>query len=769
MRRQPFLTALRAAPGADPRVPARRLRPQSAAALPTETGTAGDATSTAALAVVLAVASATALIGLLLLIAEHSKNLQSAGFVCGCAAIAIGVVVALRLPRVHARALARMLAIELGVLSVLALLISQASVAWYPNDGALITAGVLAIAAHATMCLRRGRFPAIPDAAAIAAFALIGLPFLPAADRDPIVVARTALLGAALALVLVRSRSRARPSLAVRATVDVLVPVVLLLVVNDLSYTVPFGDVLHHLNFYVGPTNDVLHGKTVLVNTFSQYGVGVVYALAALFALPGMHLGYGPFELVVSVATALQLAALYVLLRVTVRSQLLALVAVVVAVMWSVFDTISFVSYPSGGVLRFGPPFLLVVLLALAARRPASRGLALASLIAFAICSVWSIEVLVYASAAAGAFVLSQAALARDRRQLRRLWRFAVAALAAFAALVLGTLLRSGQAPSLTVYSSYLDVYAKSHLAWVPIVPFSPSLLLALALMASAAAAAVLSLTGARTARERRTLPLIAALTALGVAEFTWFVDRSFEGVEPKLGLTIIAVGALWLDLLLADRARMSRGRAALIALLCGSAGMLTVASYTAATTALGTSALATLTGTATFPPGLYGLATNASLRARLASVWSSPIASGPPAEGDAESLMRRYDSRPVVVLLAPELTTEVLVRSDRTNVLPMATPSQDGIVPDAASRFVAALSRLPSGTLLLTDREAIADRPPAPPPPTDAVRLAQYHYLLVRLQLIRFLQTRRRLVLLANTPTGAAMYRIQAAGDGAG
>ncbi len=722
--------------------------------------------STAALGVVLAAATTAGLIGPLLLLAGHSKNLQSEGFVCLCAAIVIGVVVALRFPRSFARALAGLLAAELGALSVLAWLVSQASVRWYPSAGVLVTVGVLAIAAHTTDCLRRGRLPVIPDAAAVAAFALVGLPFLPAADRDPLVVARTVLLGAALALVLVRSRSRARPRRAVRAAIDVLVPVVLLLVVNDLSYTVPFGDVLHHLNFYVGPTNDVLHGKTVLVDTFSQYGVGVVYALAALFALPGMRLGYGPLELVISVATALQVAALYLLLRITVRSQLIAVVAVVVAVMWSVFDTISFVSYPSGGVLRFGPPFLLVVLLAIAARRPASRGLALASLVAFAICSVWSVEVLVYGCAAAGAFVLSQAALARDPRQLRRLGGFALAALAAVAPRVLGTLLRAGQAPSLTVYWSYLEVYAKSHLAWVPLAPFSPSLLLALALLASGAAAAVLSVTGERTARERRTLPVIAALTALGAAEFTWFLDRSFEGVEPKLGLTIIAAGALWLDLLLADRARPARGRAALIALLCGSAGLLMVASDNAATTALGSSALAALTGTATFPSGLYGLGTDASLGARLAVVWSSPIASGPPAERGAESLMRRYDSRPVVVLLAPELTTEVLVRSGRTNALPMATPSQDGIVPNAASRLGGALARLPSGTLLLTDTDAIGGRPPIPPPPTDVVRVAQYHYLLVRLQLVRFLQTRRRLVLLARTPTGAVMYRIEA-GDG--
>jgi hypothetical protein len=329
---------------------------------------------------------------------------------------------------------------------------------------------------------------------------------------------------------------------------------------------------------------------------------------------------------------------------------------------------------------------------------------------------------------------------------------------------VLGTLLRAGRAPSPAVYWSYLEAYARSHLAWVPLVPFSPSLLLALALLASGAAAAVLSLTGERTARERRALPVIAALTALGIAEFTWFLDRSLEGAEPKLGLTAIAAAALWLDLLLADRERLARGRAALVAILCAAAGVLLVSSYPAATTALGNSALATLTGTATFQAGADGLAAGAPLGRRLAVVWSSPIASGLPVERGAEALMRRYDSRPVAVLLAPELTTEVLVRTGRTNALPMATPSQDGIVPGAVARLRAVLAHLPPGTLLLTDTDAIADHAPATPPPTDVVRVVQYQYLVVRLALMRFLQTDRRLMLLARTASGAAMYRIEPA-----
>jgi len=765
MRRQPLLAALRVAPGAAARELTLRRAPRSVAE--PRPGAPADraereAWAGAALAVVLAAAVAVALSGPLLLVASSSRNLQFEGFACVCAAIIVGVAGAQRAGAEVAGGLARLLAVELGLLSLLSWRISRAGVSWYPDDGVLLIFGTCAMAGHAASCLRRDALPKIPEVAAVAAFALAALPFLPATDLSPRFLAGSALLAAAVALALARPRSSVGHLRALRVCVDLLVPVLLLLLVNDLSYTVPFGDVQHHLNFYVGPVNDVLHGKTVLVNTFSQYGVGVVYALAGLFALPGMHLGYGPLQLVIAVATALELMAFYALLRLTVRSQLLAVSAVALAVAWSVFNTISFVSYPSSGVLRFGPPFALVVLLALASRRPAGRVLALAPVGAFAVCSIWSFEVCVYATAGVGAYVVAEAALARDVRVLRRLIPYATAAVLAMAALVLVTLLRSGQDPSFGTYLAYVTAYAKGHLAWVPLVDFSPSLALALGLLTSAAATATLCIAGGGTTRERRSLPVIAAITAVGIAEFTWFVDRSSEGVEAKLGLTAIAAGALWLDLLLADRARLVRGRAAIVALLCGVGAMLALGSVSATTTAFGNSALATLIRAGTFPPGRFGLARNASLGRRLAVIWSSPVVFDRPAESDAESLLRRPASGPVVVLLAPELTTQVLVRSNRTNGLPIATPSQDALIAGAEQRFVSALSRLPPGTVLLTDREAMSGGLPRPPVATNIVLVAQYKYLVLRRELIGWLRTHRRLVPLASTASGLVLLRLE-------
>src|SRR3712207_1083134 len=71
----------------------------------------------------------------------------------------------------------------------------------------------------------------------------------------------------------------------------------------------PGANSAHHYGFYLGPVNDVMHGRTLLVDVFSQYGVGVIYALAGFFEVVG--LGYGAFWLLLASLAALLAAALY--------------------------------------------------------------------------------------------------------------------------------------------------------------------------------------------------------------------------------------------------------------------------------------------------------------------------------------------------------------------------------------------------------------------------------------------------------------------------
>jgi hypothetical protein len=55
------------------------------------------------------------------------------------------------------------------------------------------------------------------------------------------------------------------------------------------------------------------------------------------------------------------------------------------------------------------------------------------------------------------------------------------------------------------------------------------------------------------------------------------------------------------------------------------------------------------------------------------------------------------------LVITEPELTTEILLRAQRDNLLPIANATEDDLVPALVERARAAAERIPAGTFLLT------------------------------------------------------------------
>ena len=82
-------------------------------------------------------------------------------------------------------------------------------------------------------------------------------------------------------------------------------------------------------NFFLGPANDVRHGRYVLVDTYSQYGVTIIYFIAA--ALKLLPFGYGSLVLVIGVLTAVGAVVIFAVLYVATRSIVLAALATFVA------------------------------------------------------------------------------------------------------------------------------------------------------------------------------------------------------------------------------------------------------------------------------------------------------------------------------------------------------------------------------------------------------------------------------------------------------
>ena len=151
-----------------------------------------------------------------------------------------------------------------------------------------------------------------------------------------------------------------------------------------------------HHNFLLGPANEVLHGRAMLVGTASQYGVSSIYLLAAWFQVA--PIGYGTLGLLTGILTALWFGAGYGVLRLAGTSRLLSASAFGVAVVALVFN----LSYPIGslpqsGPLRFGMPMLLVLVAVAGERFPRrARGARVAAAAIVGLSSIWSLEAFAY-------------------------------------------------------------------------------------------------------------------------------------------------------------------------------------------------------------------------------------------------------------------------------------------------------------------------------------------------------------------------------------
>lgn len=230
----------------------------------------------------------------------------------------------------------------------------------------------------------------------------------------PAQVALALLIAAGLLgvhLLLLRRRCPRRLGI----VLDLSVVALLALVMNDLTlHQQPqrfFGSLSDlHQNFYLGPVNDLLHGRAMLVDTFSQYGVGPFYLLAGWFQLATP--GYGGLALVSGLLTAAMVALAYFVLRLGETPRPLALAATAVVAVAAFFHPLQPPTFfPSAGGLRLMLPYLLVAAGLLAQRRGERPGvLRLAVPVVLAVASLWSLETFVYCLAAFGGMAATSAA-----------------------------------------------------------------------------------------------------------------------------------------------------------------------------------------------------------------------------------------------------------------------------------------------------------------------------------------------------------------------
>jgi hypothetical protein len=655
----------------------------------------------------------TLLISVLLLIRPPTEKNET---IAWALAIAVGLPGGLWIGLRQSQALrsaapaAAIRALAIGVAAIAtALLLRDASSPDRLHHAILALAAGVALAAPAWSA-RRWRDPRDTDAGragavVIVALAATVLPFAPEAALRGGTLAAACVL-AALTLLGVRTIGARKLPPRSRRGLDLLAAAALVGVVALLPELQQVANqaLLHH-NFYLGPANSILHGHPMLNGTWSQYGIGSLEALALAFKI--VPIGYGQLWLICTVAICVQYVVVLATLRLAGLGQLLAFAAVAVAVLGNVFALEGLAAaFPSVTPIRFGIPYLIVLAGVIAARTPGRERAGLwaqLGLIAFA--GMWSFETWVY-TGATFAFMTIVEALPAGRAAWRIVMVRGCQALAATVAGVgvfaLATLIFTGGV-DFGPYIDFVRLYTGGGLGTIQIDFFSPGPLMAAEIFLSAAALLWLAL-NRPTAIAAPTRVAIAGYTGFAIGSFTYYLGRSHPNNLLNLLVPAVVLLFLWVRALTVrdDRVWATAGAAVLLLF----AGTIAAWSWPFVKYKWQTTAFAQ---TVPFADGA-SLGHGKSVRLSLERLWHNPVMD--PRAPDGVRLIDRYIPRrdDALVITEPDLTTEILLRAKRDNVLPIANAIEDDLVPTLVDRARAVASRVPAGTYLLTSE------PPADP-----------------------------------------------------
>jgi hypothetical protein len=492
--------------------------------------------------------------------------------------------------------------------------------------------------------------------------------------------------GSALHPALCALRLPRRASLAFDAAV---VLAIALMVVNpNFSYEAT------HYNFYLGPVNDLLHGKSLLVDINCQYGVLVIYFLALVFKSGVLPLTYKGLAALIGLLQVVQYSLIYLLLRRLLGTQFFAALVLGLVLLISFFSQRELAALPSIGPLRFGLVFLLLCLPVLRSWRPSlARVCRLGAHALVGVAAVWSVEVFVYVLAThLGILVWEQLPAAGPADLLKRLARELRWTLAAAAGvhlfLALDILVRAGEWPHWNRYLDYLALYSVGEFGTLPIDPWTPWALI----MAVYFVSVLLLLYLGYRPMPRPHLPeldAVAGLTAFGLAQFTYYLGRSHPNNLYHICIPSLVLAAYWLCALVRCREALPARfwRPATYAVYC--LGMLQVV--------LGVPFLA---------DQWERTAAQALVSGRPIELWSNQPTD--PQVEEAVGLIERYmgGRDRVPLFIAPNHTTEALLLSGKVQLFPMSNPEQDELLAAAAERALNYNHGMKPGDLVLISRD---------------------------------------------------------------
>lgn len=476
-----------------------------------------------------------------------------------------------------------------------------------------------------------------------------------------------------------------------------------------------------HQALYLGAASQILNGAALLVDTVSQYGVASIYLLAAFFEIA--PIGNGTLAFFDASLTALTFGAGYAILRMAGVARLLATAAMLVALVVLIWA----LEYPIGGLLqhgglRFGLPVPLILFWVAAARYPrARRWFWAAGWAVVGLSIVWALEAFMYVSGALAGMLLIEAALLPEGR-IRWLVRQALFAVASWVvALILfaiATLIWGGALPDWGLYLTYLRDFLAGDVGDLTydVPDWSPGLTVGFAYLVAAIALAVTAIRKPDWLRVRPVAAIaLAGFAGYGILLYSYFDNRSLPHVIPYVSLPLVLSVALWLWLVIDDRAIPRRAATAALGVVMAVVALSVSTVMPNAADRAETSLLA------------YAIPGGNSLREGFERLWNPPeLKAG---ASDGAELLNRYmpgeDASPV--LTVPDLDNNILTLAGRANSLAITDAKEQSWVEGPHLEPVAeAVDELDAGDLMLIDTAALsAHRKLAFNPQADQEELA--------------------------------------------
>ncbi len=454
-------------------------------------------------------------------------------------------------------------------------------------------------------------------------------------------------------------------------------------------------------NYFLGPTLDVLHGRAMLVGTFSQYGVGIFDALAAVFLV--VPIGYGTSSLLVSVLTVFLFMGLYVILRWSTQSLLIPAIGLTVAVVLDIFGQIDdYVDFPSTGVLRFGLPWV-ALLLSLAATRTPRRKRLFDALVLVTVggAAVWSAEAGAYTLGTAGALACFDALVAqasgreRGRMAARRCAQLLAASASGILAFTLLTWVTTGAWANWGAYLYYVRLYTTGGFGNLPIRPWSPGLALGAMYALSAIVLVLLAVVRPALIRERAVAYRAAVgLTALGTLVYTYYLGRAHPNnlihvSPPAVGLLFVWLGIIRLTF--DDRLAVAVATATAVFL----GAMIVASEADDISQKYPTTALAAMLGSG--PRTFEGA---------LTTLWSNGYWEGGAVRVVALVSSLRPRPRSLELLLTPFVETEALLHLGTANAVESSNPCQESLSTRSPAQIANGVRALRPGGVLITSAD---------------------------------------------------------------